>query len=52
MSFPTPTKYKKDFPFLKEVDSIALANAQLNLDEGQLKEHSINKIHCKLITLR
>lgn len=34
MSFPTPAKYKKDFPFLKEVDSLALANAQLNLDKA------------------
>jgi putative transposase len=32
--FPTPAKYKKDFPFLKEVDSLALANAQLNLDKA------------------
>lgn len=34
MSFPTPAKYKKEFPFLKEVDSLALANAQLNLDKA------------------
>ncbi|HFX3760703.1 TPA: IS200/IS605 family element RNA-guided endonuclease TnpB [Enterococcus faecium] len=34
MSFPTPAKYKKEFPFLKEVDSFALANAQLNLDKA------------------
>ena len=34
MSFPTPAKYKNDFPFLKEVDSLALANAQLNLDKA------------------
>ena len=27
----TPAKYKKDYPYLKEVDSLALANAQLNL---------------------
>ncbi|QYA34042.1 IS200/IS605 family element RNA-guided endonuclease TnpB (plasmid) [Macrococcus psychrotolerans] len=33
-SFPTPAKYKKEFPFLKEVDSLALANAQLNLDKA------------------
>ena len=26
----TPASYKKDYPFLKEVDSLALANAQLN----------------------
>lgn len=34
MKFPTPAQYKKDFPFLKEVDSLALANAQLNLDKA------------------
>lgn len=27
----TPAQYKKDFPWLKEVDSLALANVQLNL---------------------
>ena len=34
MAFPTPAKYKKEFPFLKEVDSLALSNAQLNLDKA------------------
>ena len=34
MTFPTPAKYKEEFPFLKEVDSLALANAQLNLDKA------------------
>ena len=34
MTFPTPAKYNKEFPFLKEVDSLALANAQLNLDKA------------------
>lgn len=34
MNFPTPAKYKNEFPFLKEVDSLALANAQLNLDKA------------------
>lgn len=31
--FPTvtPAKYKKDYPFLKEVDSLALANKQMDL---------------------
>lgn len=28
----TPAQYKSEFAFLKEVDSLALANAQLNLD--------------------
>ncbi len=27
----TPAKYKKDHPYLKEVDSLALANTQMNL---------------------
>ena len=27
----TPAMYKKDYPFLKEADSLALANVQLNL---------------------
>lgn len=32
--FPTPAKYKDEFPWLKEVDSLALANAQLNLQKA------------------
>lgn len=30
----TPAKYKKDYPYLKEVDSLALANTQLNLQRA------------------
>ena len=30
----TPAKYKQDYPFLKEVDSLALANVQLNLQSA------------------
>jgi len=30
----TPAKYKKEFEWLKEVDSLALANAQLNLNKA------------------
>lgn len=30
----TPAKYKKDHPYLKEVDSLALANTQLNLQRA------------------
>jgi putative transposase len=30
--FPTPTKYKQKFEYLKEVDSLALANAQMHLN--------------------
>lgn len=32
---PTPAKYKKEFPFLKEIDSGALCNAQLDLKEAR-----------------
>lgn len=32
--FPTPAKYKDEFPFLKEVDSLALANAQIQLQNA------------------
>ena len=34
----TPAKYKKDFPYLREVDSLALANVQLNLQRA-FKNH-------------
>ena len=34
MKYPTPAQYKAEFPFLKEVDSLALANTQLNLDKA------------------
>lgn len=30
----TPAQYKNDFPWLKEVDSLALANAQMNLQSA------------------
>ena len=30
----TPAKYKKDYPYLKEVDSLALANKQMDLQEA------------------
>jgi len=30
----TPAQYKKAYPWLKEVDSLALANAQLNLEKA------------------
>lgn len=30
----TPAQYKKEFPFLKEVDSLALANTQQNLNKA------------------
>jgi len=31
---PTPAQYKAEFPWLKEVDSLALSNEQLNLDKA------------------
>jgi putative transposase len=40
----TPAKYKEEFPFLKEVDSLALANAQLNLEKA-FKNHFKNPKH-------
>lgn len=35
--FPTPAKYKKEFEYLKEVDSLALANVQLNFGKAVSK---------------
>ena len=32
--YPTPAKYKEEYSYLKEVDSLALANAQLNLEKA------------------
>ncbi|PGB01423.1 IS200/IS605 family element RNA-guided endonuclease TnpB [Bacillus toyonensis] len=34
IKYPTPAQYKANFPFLKEVDSLALANAQMNLNKA------------------
>ena len=31
---PTPAQYKKEYEFLKEVDSLALSNEQMNLDKA------------------
>lgn len=44
MTFPTPAKYKEECPFLKEVGSLALANAQLKMKwyDNQLQKRSIN----------
>ncbi|CCJ33991.1 Transposase [Caloramator australicus RC3] len=33
----TPAQYKKEYSFLKEVDSLALSNAQLNLEKAYKK---------------
>ena len=32
--YVTPVKYKTDYPFLKEIDSLALCNEQLNLQKA------------------
>ena len=34
IKYPTPAQYKKEFEFLKEVDSLALANSQLDLNDA------------------
>lgn len=50
---PTPAKYKKEFPFLKEVDSLALANTQLDLKDAN-KRHleTHNRDHNAAINIR
>ncbi len=40
--YPTPAQYKKEFEWLKEIDSLALANAQLNLDKAYKNFLEIN----------
>lgn len=34
IKYPTPAQYKKEYEWLKEVDSLALANARLNLNKA------------------
>lgn len=34
IKYSTPAQYKKSYPFLKEVDSLALCNEQLNLNKA------------------
>ncbi len=41
----TPAMYKKDYPFLKEVDSLALANVQLHLE--QALKNCFDSKHCR-----
>jgi putative transposase len=49
--YVTPAKYKKQSPFLKEVDSLALCNAQLNLDKAYksffIKQNAFPKFKTK-----
>jgi putative transposase len=42
----TPAKYKKEFPFLTEVDSFALCNVQLQLEKA-FRDHLKNRSHFK-----
>lgn len=44
---PTPAKYKRDFPFLKQVDSLALANTQLRLQKAFSDFFASNANHPK-----
>ena len=41
----TPAMYKKEYPYLKEVDSLALANVQLHLQ--QALRNCFSSKHCK-----
>lgn len=41
---PTPAKYKKEYPYLKEVDSMALCNAQLDLSAAWKKSFAEKKV--------
>ncbi len=34
IKYPTPAQYKKENEWLNDVDSLALANAQMNLDKA------------------
>lgn len=49
--YKTPAKYKEEFPFLREVDSLALANAQLDL-QSAYKRHFENPKHFGLPALK
>ena len=41
----TPAMYKKEYPYLKEVDSLALANVQLHLQQAM--KNCFGSRHCK-----
>ena len=47
MKQTTPASYKKDHPFLKEVDSLALANAQLHLEALQRNRYRFSQMEIK-----
>ena len=41
---PTPAQYKKQYPYLKEVDSLALANVQMNLNKAFSDFYKFRKV--------
>ncbi len=47
----TPAKYKEQYPFLKEVDSLALANVQLQ-QEKAFRDHFNNPKHFGLLKFK
>lgn len=47
----TPAQYKNEFPFLKEVDSLALANSQIHLRQA-FRNYKKNKEHFKKPTFK
>ncbi len=45
-SYPTPAHYKDEYPFLKDIDSMALCNVQMNLKQALsrfLKDRKLSK---------
>lgn len=47
----TPAQYKNEFPFLKEVDSLALANSQIHLRQA-FRNYKRNKNHFEKPTFK
>ena len=41
----TPASYKREYPWLKEVDSLALANVQMHLESAFHKFFQIGRAH-------
>lgn len=41
---PTPAMYKDEFPFLKEVDALALCNAQMDLNKAYSNFFETNQL--------
>ncbi len=55
LQYPTSAQYKKQYDFLKEIDSLALANGQINLDRAYKnfleirQQNLLNQLSTKLI---